>query len=174
MVDILTKPQRSELMSRVKRKNTKPEYILRSALHRLGFRYKLDDGRLPGRPDLTLPRYMAVVLVHGCFWHRHSCTKASMPGTNVPKWEKKFLDNVTRDKRNYELLVDQGYRVIVVWECELYSATISTIERVVKELLETTGGCLDLSVLDRKQLLAIAAKRYAAAIRVKRNEQSKP
>lgn len=172
MVDVLTKQQRSMVMSRVRRKDTKPEFVLRSALHQLGFRYRLDNGGLPGRPDITLPRYKTVIFVHGCFWHRHACAKASMPDTNVSVWEKKFKDNVTRDQRNYHLLEGKGYRVIVVWECELYSETIATVERVVKELLGDSG-IPDISGLDRKLLLAVAAKRYAAAIRVKRNEQSK-
>jgi DNA mismatch endonuclease (patch repair protein) len=172
MVDVLTKQQRSMVMSRVRRKDTKPEFILRTALHQLGFRYRLDNGKLPGRPDITLPRYKTAIFVHGCFWHRHTCAKASTPDTNILVWAKKFEDNVARDQKNYGLLKDMGYRVIVVWECELYSETIVTVGRVVKELVGD-GSVPGINSLDRKLLLAVAAKRYAAAIRVKRNEQSK-
>ncbi|HIG28349.1 MAG TPA: DNA mismatch endonuclease Vsr [Verrucomicrobiales bacterium] len=120
MVDHLTVRERSWNMSRIRSKDTKPETTVRSLLHRLGFRFRLHRRDLPGYPDIVLPKHRTVVFVHGCFWHRHKgCKYASNPGTRVEFWQKKFRDNVTRDKRNLKDLKKDGWKVIVVWECEL-------------------------------------------------------
>lgn len=118
--DILTPEARSKLMSKVSARNTGPEKKLRSLLHRAGFRFRLHAKRLPGKPDIVLPRYRTVIFVHGCFWHGHTCAK----GTNRPKtrpefWEKKINGNQERDGRNRQELENLGWRVLTVWECEL-------------------------------------------------------
>jgi len=114
-------------MSRIRSANTSPEVALRRALHALGLRFRLHRKDLPGKPDIVLPRYKAVVFVHGCFWHRHAgCKVASTPKSNVEFWVEKFDRNVARDERSKEALEGQGWRVIVVWECELGSGRKAT------------------------------------------------
>lgn len=111
-------------MAQVKGKNTKPELLVRQALHRLGYRFRLHRRDLPGRPDIVLPRYKTVIFVHGCFWHRHlGCTKASTPKTRVDFWQDKFETNVARDRRNVHALRANGWQVVVVWECETKNVT---------------------------------------------------
>ena len=106
-------------MSRVGPKNTKPEMLVRRTLHRLGYRFRLHQGNLAGRPDIVLPKYKTVVFVHGCFWHRHAgCSKTSTPKTRADFWQDKFAANVDRDRRNEEALRANAWHVIVVWECE--------------------------------------------------------
>lgn len=106
-------------MARVGSKNTKPEMLVRSVLHRLGYRFRLHRGGLPGRPDIVLPKYKTAIFVHGCFWHRHpDCSKASTPKTRVDFWQDKFDANVARDRRNEDALRSDGWQVVIVWECE--------------------------------------------------------
>lgn len=122
MADFLSPAERSERMSRIRSKNTSIEVELRRALHALGLRFRLHRKDLPGRPDIVLPRHRTVVFVHGCFWHRHhGCKIATTPKSNTAFWVEKFDRNTTRDARAAELLVAQGWRVIVAWECELAS-----------------------------------------------------
>lgn len=119
-MDSLTKPERSERMSRIRGKDTKPEKIVRSWLHRQGFRFRLHRKDLPGKPDIVLPKYKTVILVHGCFWHRHpGCPISTTPKTNTKFWEEKFCKNLERDTRNRKALEALGWKVIVVWECEV-------------------------------------------------------
>ena len=123
MVDTLTSAERSERMSRIRSRDTKPELALRKALHGRGFRFRLHDRRLPGKPDIVLPKHRTVIFVHGCFWHRHpGCKIATTPKTNTDFWIDKFDRNMARDKGNSEALIAAGWRVIVVWECELGNA----------------------------------------------------
>lgn len=119
MADIMTPAQRSERMSRIRSQNTKPEMLVRRFLHGQGFRFRLHARDLPGRPDLVLPKYRAVVFVDGCFWHGHSCQNGRVPGTNSDFWQAKFAANQARDKRNHRALRRGGWRVIRVWECRL-------------------------------------------------------
>ena len=110
-------------MSRIRGRDTQPEIRVRSILHGLGFRFSLRRKDLPGKPDVVLPARVAVVFVHGCFWHRHSgCRNATMPGTRREFWEEKFAGNVERDERNSAALKRLGWKVIVVWECEIDDA----------------------------------------------------
>jgi len=121
MVDQLTKERRSWNMGQVRGKNTKPELIVRSLLHREGFRFRLHKKDLPGKPDIVLPKYNTIIFVHGCFWHRHpNCHDASIPKTRKDFWVKKFGDNVNRDKKNQSMLRDIGWNVLIVWECETF------------------------------------------------------
>lgn len=119
MPDIMTKAERSERMSRVKNKNSKPELRVRSLLHRLGYRFRLHNSKLPGKPDIVLGRHKKVIFVHGCYWHRHGvCRPLSIPGSDPAFWSRKFADNVDRDRRNLKDLNDLGWAVLTVWECE--------------------------------------------------------
>jgi DNA mismatch endonuclease (patch repair protein) len=120
MADTLTPAERSERMSRIRSRDTRPEIALRKALHKLGFRFRLHGRRLPGKPDIVLPKHRTVIFVHGCFWHRHpDCKVATTPKTNTEFWIEKFGRNQRRDIRNSEALAAAGWRVLVVWECEL-------------------------------------------------------
>lgn len=120
MADTVDRKTRSRMMAGIKGKDTGPEMLVRRFLHKAGFRYRLHDYNLPGCPDLVLPRYRIVIFVNGCFWHRHQgCKLAYLPKTNLDKWQKKFDQNVIRDRNNIDALVKTGWRVIVVWECGL-------------------------------------------------------
>ena len=118
-MDTVDKTTRSRIMSSVRQKNTGPELTLRKALHKLGLRYRLNDKSLPGSPDIVFPRFKAVVFVHGCFWHRHGCRATTTPRTNVDYWSEKFDENIARDRRYIEALLNAGWRVAIVWECAL-------------------------------------------------------
>ena len=121
MTATLTPQQvRSRTMSRIKGKNTKPEIAVRSMLHRAGYRFRLHGRKLPGSPDIVLARHKTVVFVHGCFWHRHEgCKYTTTPKTRTEFWSDKFRKNVERDARQQRELREMGWRVLIVWECEL-------------------------------------------------------
>lgn len=121
------------MMAGIRGKNTRPELALRKALHACGFRYRLHDRLLPGRPDLVFPKHRAVCFVHGCFWHRHpNCKYTTTPTTHQDFWKTKFATNILRDERNRNQLIEAGWRVAVVWECSLRGegrlATVSRLE----------------------------------------------
>lgn len=119
-MDKHSKEQRSYNMSRIRSNNTKPEEIVRKYLFRQGFRYRKNDGRYPGKPDIVLPKYRTVIIVNGCFWHKHdTCGNFHWPITNTEYWEKKIYRNVERDKENYAKLEAMGWNILIVWECEL-------------------------------------------------------
>ena len=118
MVDVHTRQQRSYNMSRIRGRNTKPELIVRSLVHQMGFRFRLHRRDLPGKPDLVLPRHRKVIFVHGCFWHRHRCRRGQVvPQTNAEFWDAKRTGNVERDRRNLRKLRRLGWKVLVLWEC---------------------------------------------------------
>jgi DNA mismatch endonuclease, patch repair protein len=118
MSDVLTPEQRKYNMSRIRYKNTRPELIVRSEVHRMGFRYKLHNSGLPGKPDLVLTRHKKIIFVHGCFWHMHTCKYGIVkPRTNAEFWENKRLGNVKRDRKNIRELKKNGWQVLIVWEC---------------------------------------------------------
>ena len=121
MVDIMTAEQRSALMSRIRSVDTKPELFVRRALHAMGYRFRTHVRGLPGRPDLVFTKRRAVIFVHGCFWHRHGCKKTYVPKVREKFWEGKFAANTSRDERNQSQLVQSGWRVLVVWECEHFT-----------------------------------------------------
>ena len=111
-------------MSRVRAKDTKPELVVRSFLHRNGHRFRLHVKSLPGTPDIVLPRYKTVIDIRGCFWHRHpGCKKTTTPSTHVDFWQKKFTDNISRDQRIEAELQRLGWHVIVIWECEVINGS---------------------------------------------------
>ena len=120
MADNHTPEERSYNMSHIRGKDTKPEETVRKHLFAKGFRYRKNVKKLPGCPDIVLPKYKTVIFVHGCFWHLHNgCKYAVMPKSNVDFWEKKLYGNKERDKRNRQLLEKMGWNVITVWECQL-------------------------------------------------------
>ncbi|WP_442593310.1 very short patch repair endonuclease [Parapusillimonas sp. JC17] len=117
MVDVLTEAQRQLNMSRIRGRDTKPEMLIRRGLHARGFRYRLQDRSLPGRPDLVFPRYKTVILVHGCFWHGHDCPMFRLPATRSEFWAEKIVANQRRDTIAHEALLSLGWRVLTIWEC---------------------------------------------------------
>lgn len=120
MTDVISQEKRSELMSRIRGSDTRPEFSVRQGLHRAGFRFRLHQRKLPGCPDVVLPKYRAVIFVHGCFWHRHpNCPLAYRPKSRIGFWSEKFRQNRARDRRQERELRDSGWRVLVVWECSL-------------------------------------------------------
>ena len=120
MIDVVDKATRSRMMAGIRGKDTKPELVLRRALHHLGLRYRLHVSGLPGRPDMALPKYRAAIEVQGCFWHRHqNCEFCTDPASNKDFWKTKFDETVNRDKRNLAALQKLGWRVAVVWECSI-------------------------------------------------------
>ena len=130
-------------MSRIKGKNTKPEEIVRKYLFSKGFRYRKNDKRLPGTPDIVLPKYKTVIFVNGCFWHGHKdCRYFVVPKTNTDFWLNKINTNIERDKCKQETLKELGWNVIVVWECELKSQTKeTTLETLKAQILKYKGDC---------------------------------
>lgn len=120
MVDVVDSTTRSRMMSGIKGKDTRPEMVVRRFLHSEGFRYRLHVSKLPGKPDIVLPKYKVAIFVHGCFWHRHKgCKYTTNPDQNRNKWQDKFSQNVERDQKQIKHLIDLGWRVIVLWECGL-------------------------------------------------------
>ena len=120
MIDSLSAVERSRIMARVKGKNTRPEMLVRRLRHGAGFRYRLHDATLPGKPDLVFARQRKVIFVHGCFWHRHEgCALARIPKSNRAFWLAKLEGNKARDAANQRQLLEAGWKALVVWECEL-------------------------------------------------------
>jgi DNA mismatch endonuclease (patch repair protein) len=135
MVDTVGTWRRSEIMARVRNKDTKPEMIVRRITHGLGYRYRLHYKHLPGRPDLVFPARRKVIFVHGCFWHRHEgCDMCRTPKSHTAFWTEKFEANVSRDRANQEMLRLQGWEVLIVWECETYRST--TLPERIEEFLD--------------------------------------
>ena len=150
-MDTVDKETRSRIMSSVGQKNTGAETALRSALHVAGLRYRLHDRTLPGSPDLVFPKYGALIFVHGCYWHSHGCYKSTVPKSRRQFWQDKFKANQERDERNVRLLQEQGWRVLIVWECILKGKTAKPVGSVadgVTAWLESdeTFGEIPLSI----------------------------
>lgn len=133
--DRLSPEARSRNMAKVRSHDTKPEKLVRSLLHRAGFRFRKNAKELPGCPDVVLPRYRTVIFVHGCFWHRHDCPKGrSVPANRRDFWVSKLERNAERDKENQQQLRDAGWRVLVVWECELKQDAEMAFERLADQI----------------------------------------
>lgn len=135
MPDVFDPEKRREIMQSVKTKNTAPEIKLRSLLHRNGFRFRVNRRDLPGKPDIVLPKYKAVIFVHGCFWHGHDCRRGQRPQTNIDFWNQKINKNIDRDKNDISLLEKLGWRVLVVWECEIKKKNEEVLLTRLKEFL---------------------------------------
>lgn len=134
MADIISQERRSALMSRIRGHDTRIELRVRKGLHALGFRYRLGGAGLPGRPDVVLPKYRTVVFVHGCFWHQHDCRLFRMPKTRSDFWKTKVDANRTRDRRVEIQLIDLGWHVETIWECELRDRTELEVRQLIREL----------------------------------------
>jgi len=138
-MDHLSKEKRSWNMGRIKSKDTKPEILVRSALHRIGFRFRLHYKDLPGKPDIYLPKYKTVIFVQGCFWHQHQgCSRSSIPKSNRTYWIDKLRKNVERDQKNKLLLEKLGYSVYYIWECET-----KNIKQVVHDFIAFINNNLE-------------------------------
>lgn len=131
MADIVSAEKRSQMMSGIRSKNTRPELLIRTGLHSKGFRYSLHDKSLPGTPDVKLKKYKAVIFVHGCFWHRHTCHLATTPSTRTEFWQAKFKKNQETDRRHKKQLEEAGWRICVIWECSLRGRTKKPLEEVL-------------------------------------------
>lgn len=119
-MDVFSREKRSRIMSRVSGKNTKPELLVRSLLHKMGFRFRLHRKDLPGKPDIVLPKFKKVIFIHGCFWHGHiDCRRSKRPTTNEEFWKEKLDRNKERDKNSLKNLSDLGWGVLVIWVCEI-------------------------------------------------------
>ena len=134
MTDIVDRQTRSRMMSGIKGSNTKPELLIRKALHKRGFRYRLHSKNLAGKPDIVLPKYKAVIFVNGCFWHKHDCHLFRWPKSRTEFWKKKITGNVKRDNRNARQLEEQGWRILTVWECSIKGKYRSPFELLIDSI----------------------------------------
>ena len=137
MADIYSPSKRSEIMAKISGKETKPEVVVRKFLFANGFRYRKNDKKLPGKPDIVLPKYKTAILVHGCFWHNHSdCKYAKLPTTRKEFWESKISNNKARDERDKEALEDRGWKALTVWQCEINNAQkrAERLSRLISEI----------------------------------------
>lgn len=136
MTDIVDSKTRSRMMSGIKGKNTKIELHIRKSLFSRGYRYRLHNSSLPGRPDLVFPKYKAAIFVNGCFWHGHQCNLFKWPKTRQDFWKEKITGNIARDSRNIEALEHMDYRVLTVWECAIRGKNQADLDRVIGEIDE--------------------------------------
>lgn len=135
MPDVFSKEKRSRIMSKIKGKDTKPEKLVRSMLHRMGYRFRLHVRDLPGSPDVVLPRHRKIVFVHGCFWHGHlGCQRAKLPETNRPFWEEKIGKNIKRDRAVLRELKRNGWKILVVWQCQMRDKNV--LEKRLRRFME--------------------------------------
>jgi DNA mismatch endonuclease (patch repair protein) len=119
-MDVFTKEKRSLIMAKIKGKDTKPEKVVRSLLHQMGYRFRLHRGDLPGNPDIVLPKHKKIIFVHGCFWHGHKrCSRSKRPSTNKKFWNEKLSKNIERDKRNQRKLRKLEWTPLVIWQCQI-------------------------------------------------------
>lgn len=137
-MDIVSKEQRSRMMAAVGQKNTPPEIVVRKVAHSLGYRFRLNVRTLPGSPDIVFPKHRKVIFVHGCYWHRHTCRKATMPSTRVEFWKAKFEANVARDRRAIRRLRELGWQVLIIWECQ--TTAPERIASKLEKFFETKDG----------------------------------
>jgi DNA mismatch endonuclease (patch repair protein) len=140
MTDVLTPEQRRLNMSRIRGRDTKPEMLLRRALHGRGLRFRLHRRDLPGRPDLVFPRFRAVIFVHGCFWHNHDCPMFKWPATRKDFWSRKIKGNAERDRSARDALLSKNWRVLVLWECALRGPERRPVDTVADEVVRWLQG----------------------------------
>ncbi|MGH7986692.1 MAG: very short patch repair endonuclease [Candidatus Binataceae bacterium] len=133
--DVFTAAKRSEVMSHIRAKHTKPEIAVRRVLHALGYRFRLHDPKLPGRPDIILRKYHLIIEVNGCFWHRHHCLKGRMPVGNHRYWVRKLNTNKLRDRRNARRLRSLGWHVATIWECDVRRWTPARLREVLARVM---------------------------------------
>ena len=147
MTDIVDASTRSRMMAGIRGKNTKPELLIRSLLHRRGFRFRLHAQNLPGKPDIVLARYHAVIFVNGCFWHRHECSLFKLPKTRTDFWQEKIGRNCTNDIKKREALLVDGWRVGIVWECALRGKgkNVDDVAQRLSDWLHTQVSLIDIA-----------------------------
>jgi DNA mismatch endonuclease (patch repair protein) len=136
MSDIYSKAKRSEIMSRISGKGTKPEILVRKFLFAHGYRYRKNVKELPGKPDVVLTKYKTVIFIHGCFWHGHNCKAGKLPETRKEFWDNKISDNIARDKKDTNALKESGWKVIIIWQCEIKSQSLrqQRLELLITEI----------------------------------------
>lgn len=147
MTDVFTPEKRSRVMAGIKSKNTKPELVIRHMLFRAGFRYRLQGKKLPGRPDIVLPRWKTVIFVNGCFWHGHAgCRYFHLPLTRKEFWRNKIEGNAARDRREWKQLQNLGWKVIVIWECATRKKTLLPLlqEKILQSIQDQTIRMVEL------------------------------
>jgi DNA mismatch endonuclease, patch repair protein len=150
MIDHVSRKKRSAIMGAVHGKHTAPELLVRSAAHKLGLRFRLHAAKLPGRPDLIFPKWKTVVFVNGCFWHRHpGCKRTTVPKSNAEFWRRKFRENVRRDRANYVRLSELGWRVVILWQCQL--GRPGTVPQAMSLLRARLPAPVKRAILQRKQ-----------------------
>lgn len=148
MTDVVDPKTRSRMMAGIKGKNTRPEILVRSALHKRGFRFKLHDKTLPGKPDLVLPKYKAIINIHGCFWHGHDCKFFKVPSTRTDFWLAKINGNRSRDSAQRKVLLEQGWRVLTVWECALRGKKADTLQKTIDNIVDWLSNDSLSAVID--------------------------
>ena len=136
MTDVVSAKVRSRMMSGIRGKNTRPERLVRSLLHRAGYRFRINVATLPGKPDIVLPKYKAVIQVQGCFWHGHECHLFKWPSTRKAFWHKKILGNRANDTRVQKALLDKGWRLLVMWECALKGRSRKSTQQLLSEMVQ--------------------------------------
>lgn len=152
-------------MGRIRGSNTKPELIVRSLLHRMGFRFRVNRRDLPGTPDVVLPKYSAVVFVHGCFWHRHeNCPYAYIPKSRKKFWKHKFDATIERDRSNYSKLEEAGWTVHILWECDILRDPIGTIKSLAVELLDCSPASYQYPLPDKQSVLRVAEEKLKSIL----------
>jgi DNA mismatch endonuclease (patch repair protein) len=153
MTDIVDKATRSRMMSGIQATNTRPEIFLRHGLHALGFRYRLHAKNIPGKPDISLPKYNALIEIYGCFWHGHGCRYCKTPSTNARFWKNKIIENQRRDRRNLGRQMETGWRCLVIWECAIrMSQRSSTTLDAVSLAAHWLTGSGDTAIIDEQGL----------------------
>jgi len=133
VTDVVSPSVRSRMMAAIRGKNTKPEMIVRLGLHSRGFRFRLHDPNLPGKPDLVLPKYRAVIFVNGCFWHMHGCHLSKIPSSRPHFWREKLMKNKERDRDNVSRCIAKGWRVMIIWECALRGKGRLSVESILEQ-----------------------------------------
>lgn len=138
-MDIFDRSKRSEVMSKVARRDTPQEILVRSFLFNKGFRFRKNYKKLPGCPDIVLPKYKTIIFIHGCFWHGHTCKAGTLPKSNVEFWHNKRFNNKKRDRKTNKLLREQGWRIIIIWQCHISNKINQQkiLKKVVKRLNNT-------------------------------------
>ena len=134
MADTVSKEKRSEIMASVGNKDTQPELIIRKGIHGRGYRYSLNDNSLPGRPDIKMPKYNAIIFIHGCFWHGHEKCGSQIPKSNKKFWRNKIERNKERDRKNTEKLLELGWRVLTIWECAIEGKNSLSKDKLLKNV----------------------------------------
>jgi len=137
IMDIFDRKKRSEIMKKVSGKNTNPEITVRKLLHRMGYRFRLHPLNLPGKPDIVLPKYKKIILIHGCFWHGHEgCKRSQLPNTNRDFWRDKISKNKDRDKIVIEKLKRLGWSILIIWDCEIRKRNLADLEEKLEKFLQ--------------------------------------